>query len=257
MALDLDQHHMDAEIPKADLFRILRAFDAITDKVALQFKEDGLYAYELSNDRVATVRAAYTDVEYTTDHEAVSVGIELDPALSHVTFTSEDPTLSIRFTDGETDLTVTNGNYIDYVGLIDPANTGEREELSDLMEFDAEATVDATALKGAVGAVSAGSRKGVLLATEGDELVVAGSETKGDDYPFERRIDADTNGVDVTAAFSESLLGEFLRTIKPEGEVELAFNEGHPITLSTEAGVEYLLCPVLTTGAPEPQWGEE
>jgi hypothetical protein len=243
--LHLGQHHLHADVPQASFIPALQGVAALVDTCMLLFEEDAIRTRAIAPSRVAMVDLEYTDVEYTTHFTPVAADVELDNLVKNASFTTTNTeTVQLAFGNGDEHLRTSAGNRMTYTALSEPSGFPQDPGIAGL-DYATIVTVDAMAFKGAVGAVSGASSRGIQLTASEDGLRAAGGERTGDGFPYERSIDADVDGPAATSVYSDGFLTDIAATIRPTGEITMAFGDDWPLQVRTPVGVTVTLAPQL------------
>jgi len=238
--LHLGQHHLNADVPQASFIPALQAVGALVDTCTLRFEEDAIRTRAIAPSGVAMV-----DLEYTTHFTPVAADVELDALVKNSSFTmSDSETVQLGFGDGDEHMATSAGNRMTYTALAAPSGFPEDPGIAGL-DYATTATVDAMAFKGAVGAVSGSSARGIQLTASDDGLHAAGGERTDDGFPYERPIDADVDGPAATSVYSDGFLTDIAASLRPTGEITLAFGDDWPLRIRTPDGVTITMAPKL------------
>ena len=216
--------HMDAD----DLLPVARLLAFLTDRVTLQFTEDGLRVKTVSDTNVIGFDAT-VPVEYGTDTEPVTFAVETDQFLDAVSFIDDPDSIKFQIRSDDAEISVSAGSYMDY---IDALESGDPETVKPHPEVDYEttATADAHELKRAVATVS-GSGDGAVYVTLTDDTLWA---TVPDVEAVGTASLSETDGPQTYTRLSDDLFGGVLQCIHPDEILRVSTREAYPFHLKAD-----------------------
>lgn len=229
--LEMYQYRLEATADTDRLSRATGALGQFVNAYELSFEADAIEA-EIVDAANVLAGGVSIPVEYETDHEAVTIAVEHDD-LDRGLITLDNPeTQKLTLRDGEDELTVSAGNYMDTVSLADPHSLRDMDA-PDRPDYQTTVTAPASRFKAAVGGVAGPSSQPVRLSTTDDCLDVA-TRVDGDWYTFDLDGTATVDGPDVTAHYSSDYLTDIAAALSPRAEVTLRFGDDYPLRVETE-----------------------
>ena len=229
--LEMYQYRLEAEADTTKLKRATGALGQFVDAYELRFEADAIESQIVDAAHVLAGGVSIP-VEYQTDHEAVTIAVE-HSAFNRGLIELDDPeTQTLTLRDGEDELSVSAGSYMDYVPLADPHSLRDVEQ-PDEPEYPTTVTGPASRFKAAVGGVAGPSSQPVRLSTRDDWLNVA-TRVDGDWYTLDLDGTATVDGPDVTAYYSSDYLTDIAAALSPRAEVTLRFGDDLPLRVETE-----------------------
>ena len=219
---------LDAHVETADLLPVARLLAYLTDKVTLQFIDDGLRVKALSDTSTAAFDATIP-VEYDTDTEPVTFDVETDQFLSAVSLVGDPDSVKFQVHHDDPEVTVSAGSYLDYIDALEPDDS-EPNDPHPEVEYATNAKIAAHELKSAVSTVF-GSCDGAVYVTLADDTLrasVPGVEAVGTASLSE------TEGRSTYTRLSDELFGGICQRIHPDETLRISTREEYPFHI--EAG---------------------
>lgn len=243
------QRWLKADVDSVTFLRAMDALGAIADEYRLYFESESIDARALDPSNVAAAGVS-VPVDYQTDHEQVTVGVDHTGLVRTASFFDLAGPLSIRLNNGEdhahfsqNDPDLNNVGYIDETELYDPDSIRDDPDLPE-PEYSTTATLDTMDLKAAVGAVSTGSREPLRLTAGGGSLRVTSRE-RGEGFENEWASVTEVSGERSQQTYSASYLSDIVTALPPNGEVTVQFGNDLPIRIETEY-IWFVVSPRLT-----------
>ncbi|WP_066418856.1 hypothetical protein [Halorubrum aethiopicum] len=219
---------LDAHIETTDLLPVARLLAYLTDDVTLQFTDAGLRVKTLSDTSVIGFDAT-VPVEYGTDTEPVTFGVDTDQFLSAVSFISDPDSIKLQIRTDDPEITVSTGSRLNYVDALEPDDP-ETISPHPEVEYATTAAVDAHELKRAVATVF-GSGDGAVFVTLTDDTLwatVPGVEAVGTASL------AKTEGRHTYTRLSDELFGGILQRVHPDETLTVSTREEFPFHIEAE-----------------------
>lgn len=242
--VSLDQNHLTMEVDAQELLSALSALDRIVGECRLHFTDDAIRAHVVDPANVMIAEVAITDFYWKTDENPITVGVNTANLLKQAKSVHEEDTIQIRLDDGDDEMKLYSGVFMNYVELTDPAAMRKDAEPPEI-DFDTNVEVEAMKFKGAVGAVSGASYGAVRLTADDGQLLVEGRDHGKDGYPHSWPIEADIDGGSPQVPFSDNYFQDITSSIRPEGSVQLEMKDEMPIRVNPEGCLEFLLAPKI------------
>lgn len=219
---------LDAHLKTADLIPIARLLAYLTEEATLQLTEDGLRVKTLSDSNVVGLDATIP-VEYDTDAEPVTFGVETDQFLDAVSFIHDPDSIKVQIRRDDPEIAVSAGSYLNYVDALEPDDPETIAPHPDV-EYEMTATVEAHELKRAVATVFGSGDGAVYVTLTGDTLwaTVPGVEAVGTASL------SDTNGPHTFTRLSGELFGSVLQRIHPDETLRVSTREEFPFHIEAE-----------------------
>jgi hypothetical protein len=235
---------LDAHVEAADLLPVARLLAYLTDKVTLQFTEDGLRVKTLSDTNTAGFDATIP-VEYDTDTEAVTFAVETDQFLNAVSFISDPDSIKFQIRQDDPEISVSTGSRLQYVDALEPDDPEETNPHPEV-EYATTATVAAHELKRAVATVF-GSGDGAVYVTLVDDTLRA---TVPDVEAVGTASLSETEGRSTYTRLSDELFGAICQRIHPDETLRISTREEFPFHIETD---HYALT-VVPTAFPDEEY---
>lgn len=241
-APDIDQKYMKAAVSADELLQALHALGNLAGEYKLHLEEDAIRSTVADPAQVAMVETEVNGVTWETDMTKCTIAVPAQEMTDAVGMGGSPPIVRLRLDDGEDELTVTSGSFMDEVLLIDPASVRDPPSLPDV-EYTTELTVPAMKFKGAAGGVAGASSRDVRLTASDGELLAEGSEKHTDGYEYEWSIEAEVSGPEAQQVFSSGHLRDITDVIQPRGEVTVWLGDETPLRIVTANGLRFHCVP--------------
>ncbi|ELZ05779.1 hypothetical protein [Natrialba aegyptia] len=226
--LDMYQVYLKGDVETTAFHRAIHTLGMFADAYRLEFTETSIDA-RLTDPSNTLACGVSVPIDYQTDHESVTIGVEHEDFDWATRFIGTPETATLRLNDGEERIQIMAGNGLDEAALVDPDSIREYSAPPEVL-YQTTATLEAQAFKAAVGAVSSPVDAGLQLQARNGSLTLS-PESSTDDWT----IDAEIDGEDSVQAYSQSYLTDIASALPPEGDVTISFGADNLLRVSIGA----------------------
>ncbi|WP_455448113.1 hypothetical protein [Natrinema thermotolerans] len=224
--LSMYQMYLKGDVDTATLRRAVHTLGTFADAYRLEFTADTIDA-RLTDASNTLACGVSVPIDYQTDHEHVTIGVEHEAFDWATRFPNAPETATLRLNDGEKRIQTMAGNGIDEADLIDPDSIREYSAPPEVL-YQTTATLEAQTFKAAVGAVSGPADDPLTLAA-GDGTLTLSPEGAADPWTVDANIDGDHS----EQTYSQSYLSDIATALPPTGTVTVQFGADNLLRVST------------------------
>lgn len=243
--VEQDAVYTEFDVDPDEFGEFVEAVSSVVAEARLSAEDDTLHIRAVDPANVAMVEAT---CDANSIGESFEIGVHIDELHDALDEVSKGQHIKIDEEDEELKLWGITGSA--EIPVFPAESIRDAEELPDL-EWDADATVEAFRLKGAVGSIAEAveyrdGSHGVVLETRDGYIDVFGTKNGIEDplmgYNWEMPADVSGDGI---SYLTGSYLSKALAGVPPDGDVSLRIGEEAPLVIEYEDWLNYYIAPRL------------